>query len=208
MPLLFRENIDGVVVAVWKVEEQIGQLLEWLDDHEVENELDMVRSVRRKLEIAASRYLFKYVSGADYEHILHDEEGKPFLASRKYDISISHTEGYVALSLGCVKSGIDIERITDRAYRSVSHFLSDSEICTLNKDNPYVDAVVRWSVKESVYKVIGKGVYNFKETIHTQAFCPESDRHVTAVIRTDAEGKLSKDVLFRIYDDFVLTLCF
>lgn len=208
MPLLFEKNIDNVSFAVWKIEESLRMFLEWLDDKNVEKECASVKSKRRRLEIAASRYLLKYILGADYENILHDENGKPYLASGKYKLSISHTDGYVAISFGSVNTGIDIERISDRAFRLVRHYLSEDEIRLMDTCCPVIDAVVRWSAKESVYKVIGKSVYNFKDTIFTSAFSLKNDSYVSVIIRDGISGITnSKNVFFRVYDSFVLTIC-
>ena len=170
MPLFVKDSIDNVYFAVWKVEESYEQLVGILGDENVVREVRYIKSDKRRLEIVASRYLFKYLCGDAYETIVHDENGRPYIKSGSRKISISHTGNYVAVAVSTFDVGIDIETITGRAYRLKSRFLSDTEIGNIDNNNFEVDAVVRWSAKESVYKVVGREVYDFKDALSTGRF--------------------------------------
>lgn len=209
MPLFVKDSIDNVDFAVWKVEESYEQLVGILGDENVVREVRYIKSDKRRLEIVASRYLFKYLCGDAYETIVHDENGRPYIKSGSRKISISHTGNYVAVAVSTFDVGIDIETITGRAYRLKSRFLSDTEIGNIDNNNFEVDAVVRWSAKESVYKVVGREVYDFKDTLSTGRFSVSEDDslEVCTGCNCKSENELF-NVFFRIYDDFVLTLCF
>lgn len=208
MPLLVRENIGDAVIAIWKIEEKQEDFLRWLDDASVDEYVAGVKSVRRRLEIAASRYLFRYISGDDYDTIAHDDTGKPYLPSGRKHISVSHTDGYVAIALGTGNIGIDIETCSGRAFRLKEHFLSDEEIFLIDDANPSLDAVLRWSAKEAVYKVVGRGVYDFRNTIFIDGFTVSDEGLLSAHTVTGGDGSSrTMKVFFRNYGDFVLTLC-
>lgn len=210
MPLFVREHIGDVEYAVWKVEETFDRLAEMLDDNSVFVEIENVRSSRRRLEIIASRFLLKFLCGSGYEAVLHDKNGKPYFASGRRMVSISHTGNYVAVALAPYNIGIDIEVITGRAFRLKEHFLSESEIKAVDSNDFERDAVLRWSAKESVYKVLGREVYDFKKKLRTEQFSIADDNCFNAYVNkgesyTDSEYK---KVYFKVYTDFVLTLCF
>lgn len=210
MPLFVREHIGDIEFAVWKVEETFDRLAEMLDDNSVLVEIENVKSSRRRLEIIASRFLLKFLCGREYETVLHDENGKPYFASGKRMVSISHTGSYVAVALAPYNIGIDIEVITGRAFRLKEHFLSEGEIKAVDRNDSERDAVLRWSAKESVYKVLGREVYDFKNRLRTEQFSITDDNCFNVYVNKeescmDAEYK---KIYFKVYTDFVLTLCF
>jgi len=83
--------------------------------------------------------------------ISHNSDGKPFIEG--YNISISHTKGYVAIIISrFFEVGVDIEYPADRVLRIASRFLRD--------DEPFNDidsCLTAWCAKEAVYNRIRRG---------------------------------------------------
>lgn len=87
----------------------------------------------------------------------HTPSGAPYLLGEHMPyLSISHTEGYVAVALSEHQPiGIDIERIGHQVARVVYRFLTPRELRLL-PDNPkdWLLAVhLLWSAKEAAYKL-------------------------------------------------------
>ena len=105
-------------------------------------EIDRGRQAERE---CVSRLLTEMLG---YEPLLeHNEDGKPFI--KDYNISISHTLGYVAVILSReYEVGIDIEYISDRVSRISSRFLRvDEEFTNIT------DKLITWCAKETMYKL-------------------------------------------------------
>ena len=113
----------------------------------------------------------------------YEPSGAPRLAGCKdIGISISHTRGYAAVSVGrSGAAGIDIEYRCDRAWRIRSRFLHPAENDFLDPLQPADHALVCWCVKEAMYKVIGKGDTDFGRHFRISPFPLEDSGVVTAV---------------------------
>lgn len=89
--------------------------------------------------------------------IKHNSDGKPLIDG--YNISISHTLGYVTIILSKnYKVGIDIEYPSERVKRISSRFVREDEIFT-----SLSDLLTMWCVKESMYKLFSSKHLSLKE---------------------------------------------
>nr|WP_314698114.1 4'-phosphopantetheinyl transferase superfamily protein [uncultured Prevotella sp.] len=93
-----------------------------------------------------------------YEPLIqHNTDGKPFL--KDYNISISHTIGYVVVILSReYQVGIDIEYVSERVNRITSRFLRDDELFHNTRD-----LLLIWCAKETAYKLFSSEHLAFKE---------------------------------------------
>lgn len=156
---------------------------------------------RRRREILAVRCLLKSMKKGVEQRVEYDEEGAPRLAGQRECISISHTDGFVAVALDDSPCGIDIERRGQRVQRVVTHFLTDDELALLT-GMPDSDLALHlaWSAKEAAYKVLGRDYYDLQ--------------HLTSVLQVDFERQLlllgvvgrenPMKIGFRVTDDYVL----
>lgn len=88
----------------------------------------------------------------------HTSTGAPYLAGEGMPyLSISHTEGYVAIALSIKRPiGIDIERISNQVERVTPRFITEDESSLLETLPPreYRLALhILWSAKEAAYKL-------------------------------------------------------
>lgn len=92
-------------------------------------------------------------------HVLSDENGRPFLDDR-IDFNISHSDEYTVCTLSDRgKVGIDIERIKEVDLSDFRNYLTpkEREIIAQSED-PYRDFYKIWTIKESVLKADGRGL--------------------------------------------------
>lgn len=203
MPVLFSKVKDGVKFGVWQISESLSQLEKMTSDTRLIEKSLSYRTEDRRCQFLASRILARELLASAYEFIENNVDGKPYLPSGKFCVSISHTNGYVAFAFSEDEVGIDIENSGNKAFRVRSKFLSEKEILDICSSEQAKDAMLRWSLKESVYKVYGRQCYDFKETIEIAPYDLSDEGYVSIKVL----GSESVTAGYFIYDDFVLTIC-
>lgn len=189
-----KEAQEDLIWGIWKIEESTDDLLSMLD-----NTIELA-SEKRLFERAAVRVLLKNLLGKE-EIIYYKESGKPYLKSDWF-ISISHTKGYVAVSLSKKReTGIDLEYISNKVKRIESRFISDSEY--ISTENEIIHLLLHWSAKEAVYKITNTNRTSLKEDFIVKKFMP-STSGIFSIKETDS-GKLF-DVNYFVEEDFVITI--
>ncbi len=156
-------------------EEEDFELVVWrMDDDETETDLyvrllayaptadlseyETLTHPRRRREWLASRYLL-YRWNA--EGIWRDEYRKlHFLGETDWHLSVSHTDGFVAVARCKVPCGIDIQVPNDKAVTLAHRYLTDSELkllLALPESHHLGWMTFFWCAKEAVFKAYGKG---------------------------------------------------
>lgn len=84
-------------------------------------------------------------------------EGKPFIKGKDF-FSYSHSGDFVVLATSKVSEvGVDIEKISPSRLYTNKKIFNEKEIDFINK-NPNVNFFILWTRKESLLKLIGKGI--------------------------------------------------
>lgn len=125
--------------------------------------LPFIKTEKRKKEYVAVRMLAKsFIS-----ELIGDEENEikimggykqmPYVFCSKglIPVSFSHRSGVYAVLLspdGSMMSGVDVEKFENIELSAMADFFNDSEL-----DNER-DLIIRWSVKESILKMISRGL--------------------------------------------------
>ncbi|MEO7976400.1 4'-phosphopantetheinyl transferase superfamily protein [Flavobacterium sp.] len=105
-------------------------------------------------------YMGSYILGSNsfqFEKIIKDKYGKPFMLDSNFNFNISHSGNTVVCVFSKQQIGIDIEEINDIDYSLFENVFSSrefEEINSLGLDKFYEF----WTKKESVIKAIGKGM--------------------------------------------------
>jgi phosphopantetheinyl transferase len=163
-------------------------------------------SEHRKREWLSVRVLLKELLGEEKE-ILYQASGKPYLADNSYRISISHTQGYVAVILNKGKEvAIDIEKISPRVEKIRTRFVNEKEEEVLSKTNEQIHLLIYWSAKESMYKILGKKNVEFKLHLHIQPFEPcigEWSSFTAYEMQTKEQNMFA--INYYVHEDYVLT---
>ena len=89
------------------------------------------------------------------------EYGKPY-AKNDIFFNVSHSGNCAALVFGNNETGIDIERIDQNNLYLAEHIFTKNELLWIKSD-PVIRFHLLWSIKESIIKASGKGIYLFPE---------------------------------------------
>lgn len=148
----------------FKNEDQFQLIIEDIDtlcSSEKYTNLNNIKTKREK-EKLASKNLIKQLYPKS--SLSHNTYGAPILSNEKA-VSLSHSNYFLACIIAKKIAAIDIEPISEKAFRLKHKFLSAEEIILAkNKDL----ATLMWSAKECLYKIHQKGELIFKKdmTIH------------------------------------------
>ena len=86
-------------------------------------------------------------------------QGKPFLSDSGLFISLSHTDGMVAVAVSDCEVGVDIERTKLVDLKIAKRFFTDSEQDYVFESDDATDRFFEiWTKKEAYIKKIGKGL--------------------------------------------------
>ena len=145
---------NGHQVSIWKIEEDEGFFLDRLDLHEKEKaELEKIKG-RRRLEWLASRYLVHLMVSDEPEWdripLLKDEFGKPHLNDHELHVSFSHSKEFVAVILGKMSVGIDIQRFVPRISAIAHKYMREEEFASLMDETRLEHLHYYWGAKEAL----------------------------------------------------------
>jgi 4'-phosphopantetheinyl transferase len=157
MPLILRENIENGVIGLWKVSEEIEELLNLskLFDSDTKTFSEITAPHRRKEWLATRALLNELIEKPRL--IKYHIDGRPYLEDHQTNISISHSIGYIAILLHTTSfPGIDIELITRKVGRVASRFLSPEELAACNNDTEFANhrMLLHWCAKEAIFKMV------------------------------------------------------
>jgi phosphopantetheinyl transferase len=154
MGVIFLKKEKFHYIGVWEISESINELKALSD----EVKFDQIKSENRKLEILAAKALLKKMCGNS--KLDYNEYGAPILDNNK-KISVSHSKQLVAIIVSELKTGIDIEIISNRILKIKDKFISKYD----NINESQEDLTIAWSTKECIFKWHEKGNINFKDDI-------------------------------------------
>ncbi len=155
-------------LGIWKIDESAEDLALLLTEKQwLQDDVFTLKSPKRIIERLAVRVLLRELL-QDECRIFYHPSGKPYLTNG-YNISISHTDGYVAVLLS--KSnicGVDIEHFSEQVRRVKNRFVSDKEY--LDKNTELQHLLLHWSAKETVYKIVDDSTIILKEDAKVYPF--------------------------------------
>jgi 4'-phosphopantetheinyl transferase len=184
MPLLEKCVNQNYIMAVWSLQESVEDLnrLILLNDEDSGN-LEKITSQSRKREFLTVRILLSGLLGF-YPEIGHDQQKRPFLSNSGYKVSISHSRSLVTVILSNKKVGIDTEEKNRNVSAIAKRFLSEDEFYwTSAADDPNEVQILCWSIKESVFKMMGIENVDFRTMIEIDPVKPESQGMASVVFR-------------------------
>lgn len=124
-----------------------------------EKKLDQTRlrqfgNPKRKVEWMSVRYLLHLLL-PDFEDIQYEANGKPSLKNSTQQLSISHSQEKIAVSVSKNQpTAVDIQRISPKIIRIKNKFLNHSELELINQVDEK-ELTILWSIKEALFKIEG-----------------------------------------------------
>lgn len=195
MALVLQKKPDAdTEFALWKIEEPEDFYLQKLVLSNAEKHfLINIRNPAQKIRWLASRFLLKHLMNTTtFVELLADENGKPYITNFPLQVSISHSDLYVAviISESC-NVGIDVEE-TKRNISVLQHkFLSAAELQTLQPETIREQLLLYWAAKEVMYKMYALRKLEFKDDMFVHPF----QLHAEGTL----EGILTKNYLVYTY---------
>ena len=207
MPLYLKKELeDKTLIGVWQVTESEEELkaMSSIPSDEME-EISFIRSESLRRQKLAVRALLDEMF-EDKVYLSHHDNGKPYIENCVTNISITHTEKYVAVILNDNEDvGIDIESLS-RDFSSVEKkALSEDEIDDLEDDDKRNGQLaIYWCAKEAIYKMLGQYDVNFAEQIEVEKFRPKKDGELEATFEDEDGYEEEFDLQYIIFDNHVL----
>ena len=207
MPLYLKKELeDKTRIGVWQVTETEEELktLSSVPSDELE-EISFIRSESLRRQKLAVRALLDTMF-EDKVYLSHHDNGKPYIENCVTNISITHTEKYVAVILNDNEDvGIDIESLARDFSSVVKKALSEDEIDDLEEDDKRNGQLaIYWCAKEAIYKMLGQYDVNFAEQIEVEKFRPKKDGELEATFEDEDGFEEEFDLEYIIFDNHVL----
>ncbi|MBQ7609914.1 MAG: 4'-phosphopantetheinyl transferase superfamily protein [Bacteroidales bacterium] len=173
MALYLKKELEDskTTIAVWQITETEEQLKEMSSTPTDEmEEISFIKSESLRKQRLAVRALLNELFD-EKVYLSHHDNGKPYLENQVTNISITHTEKYVAVILNDTEDvGIDIESM-DRDFSAVEKkALSEDEIEDLDDDRRNEQLAMYWCAKEAVFKRLSHYNVDFAEQIEVERF--------------------------------------
>ena len=206
MGLYLKKKLDNdAEIGVWQItetEEELKELSSTPTD-EME-EISFIRSESLRKQRLAVRALLNTLFD-DKVYLSHHDNGKPYLENNPVNISITHTEKYVAVILHEEENvGIDIESL-DRDFSVVEKkALSEDEIEDLEDEKRNEQLAIYWCAKEAVFKLLSRYNVDFAEQIEIERFRPRGEGELEATFTSKKDDEEEFDLEYITFDRHVL----
>ena len=190
MALYLKKELENeATIAVWQITETEQELIELsaTPSDEME-EISFLQSESLRKQRLAVRALLNTLFD-EKVYLSHHDNGKPYLENNPTNISITHTQKYVAVILHDEEDcGIDIESL-DRDFSAVEKkALSEDEIEDLEDDKRNEQLAIYWCAKEAIFKLLSLYDLDFAEQIEVERFRPRGEGELDATF-IDKDGE-------------------
>ena len=208
MALLLTKDLDDdghSRLGVWHITESEAQLREAtsIPSDELE-EISFLKSESLRKQKLAVRALLDAMF-EEKVYLSHHDNGKPYIENNAVNISITHTDKYVAVILDDRDDvGIDCESL-DRDFSAVEKkALSEEEIEDLDDERRNEQLAIYWCAKEAVYKKISQYGVDFAEQIEIDSFHPRGEGALEATFIHKDGYEEEFDLRYMTFDRHVL----
>ena len=206
MALYLRKKLDNKAeIAVWHVTESEQELLGLtsVPNDELE-EISLFRNENHRRQKLAVRALINEVF-EEKMYLNHHDNGQPYFENCATNISITHTDNYVAIIIHDEDEvGIDVESL-DRDFSVVEKkALSEDEIDDLEKDKRNEQLAIYWCAKEASFKRMSQNRVDFAEQIEVEKFNVRKEGELEATFIHKDEHEEEFELEYMIFDRHVL----
>jgi len=206
MGLYLKKKLDNEAeIGVWQITETEEQLKEMSSTPSDEmEEISFIRSESLRKQRLAVRALLNTMFD-EKVYLSHHDNGKPYLENNPVNISITHTEKYVAVILHEEENvGIDIESL-DRDFSAVEKkALSEDEIEDLEDEKRNEQLAIYWCAKEAIFKLLSRYNVDFAEQIEIERFRPRGEGELEATFIGKKDEEEEFDLEYIPFDRHVL----
>ena len=207
MALYLRKELEKSksVIGVWQITETEEELVRLgsVPSDEME-EISFIKNDSMRKQRLAVRALLCELFG-EKVYLSHHDNGKPYLENSVTNISITHTQKYVAVILNDNEdAGIDIESLA-RDFSAVEQkALSEDEIEDLDEDRKNEQLAIYWCAKEAIFKRISAYNVDFAEQIEVERFRPRGEGELDATFIHKDGYEEEFELEYMTFDNHVL----
>lgn len=207
MALYLRKELEKSksVIGVWQITETEEDLVRLgsVPSDEME-EISFIKNDSMRKQRLAVRALLCELFG-EKVYLSHHDNGKPYLENSVTNISITHTQKYVAVILNDNEDvGIDIESLA-RDFSAVEQkALSEDEIEDLDEDRKNEQLAIYWCAKEAIFKRISAYNVDFAEQIEVERFRPRGEGELDATFIHKDGYEEEFELEYMTFDNHVL----
>ena len=155
MGLTLLNKHKNYIIGVWEITGSENDLKKEFS----KKTLPKFKSTKRQVEFICTRLLLKKINSK--LKISYNQFGAPTINNNQ-NISISHSNKYVAIIISKNKVGIDIEKISNKPLKVIQKFISKND----NVKADQKEASLAWCAKETLFKYYMKGEIDFKKNIN------------------------------------------
>lgn len=191
MALFLTKDLDDPAhsrVGVWKITESEAELrtMTSIPSDELE-EISYIKNESLRKQRLAVRALLDAMFD-EKVYLSHHDNGKPYIENNAINISITHTDQYVAVILNDENEvGIDCESL-NRDFSAVEKkALSEEEIGNLEDEQKNEQLAIYWCAKEAIFKLTSQYDVDFAEQIQIDGFRYRDEGELSATF-TDKDG--------------------
>ena len=193
-------------LGVWQITETEEELraMTSIPTDELE-EISYIKSESLRKQKLAVRALLDCMF-EEKVYLSHHDNGKPYIENCITNISITHTDKYVAVILNDNEDvGIDIESLKRDFTAVEKKALSEDELDDLEDDGSRNEQLaIYWCAKEAIYKMQGQCNVDFTEQIEVERFRPKEDGHLEATFEDKDGNEEEMGLEYMTFDDHVL----
>lgn len=209
MALFLTKDLDDPAhsrIGVWQISESEEELrsMTSIPSDELE-EISYIKSESlRKQKIAVRALLDAMFEEKVY--LSHHDNGKPYIENDSTNISITHTDKFVAIILSDNEEvGIDCESL-DRDFSAVAkRALSEDEIDDLEENEKRnAQLAIYWCAKEAIYKKMSQYHVDFAEQIEIEDFSVKDEGELKATFIDKDEFEESLNLEYMTFERHVL----
>ena len=206
MPIFLHKELDNdAEIYVWEITETEEELMDLspVPSDELE-ELSFIKSEARRKERLAECALLSEIFD-DRVYLGHHDNGKPYLQNCAQEISISHSNLFVAIITHPSEDlGIDIESL-DRDFTAVEKkALSEDELDDLSDSNRNLQLAIYWCAKEAIYKRMSIYGVDFAEQIEIEKFRPHGNGDLEATFTHKDGTEMEFELEYMVFENHVM----
>lgn len=184
MPLYDTKHIDSeVILAVWRIEEDLEELKEQVYLSNADKELyNTIRNEKRRKEWLTSRLLVQLMLEEEYT-ISYEETGRPYILNSAWNVSITHKNEFVGVLLARNKHvAIDIEELSARIDKIYDYYMRPEELNQLVRNHRNFQLHLYWCAKECLIKITGNRTLSILNDMYVHPIHPIMDSFNAEVI--------------------------
>lgn len=206
MPLILDKHTpEQSRIGVWHVDEPEGYFTDRLQLSESElKTLSILSPVKRHEWLASRCVLDQIIDHSERIETGTLPSGKPILIGRKEEISLSHSDAFVAAMVGMTDVGIDIQRCKEKILQVEHKFANDEESARIDRSQVILHLHILWGAKEALYKIYARKQLNFRRHLFVDLPGNVSENgHFIGEIRV-GEEQIRCALYYHILQNYVL----